>query len=79
MQPTSRSESQIHNYEEEVRSLYQRAVANLQTNEQEEDASVVGRYTTEGATVGAKKPLCSVLDQFKENNVRLEGKNMNIW
>lgn len=76
MPQTTRPESQIHNYEEEVRSLYKRAIANLQTNASEEHATVLKRYSTEGTTVGSTKPLCSVLDQHVEKNKRLERMNM---
>nr|XP_034833065.1 uncharacterized protein LOC117989763 [Maniola hyperantus] len=71
-------EAQIHNFDEEVRSQYQRAIASLQTNVKQEDSTIQHLYTTENTHFGSRKPICSVLDQFVEKNKRLFGKSTSF-
>ncbi|KAJ8719539.1 hypothetical protein PYW08_011714 [Mythimna loreyi] len=76
--PTLQPVSQIHNYEEEARSYYEKSIANLSTNIKEEYDAFQKEYSTENSVVGSRKPICSVLDQFTEKNKRLERKSVHI-
>ncbi|CAH2090289.1 unnamed protein product [Euphydryas editha] len=71
-QPSSRSKSQICDEEKEVRSHFQRCIANLKTNAQQEQFSIKHFYTTENSHVGSGKPICSIIDQHFEKNKKLE-------
>lgn len=75
VQQTSRPESQIHNYEEEIRSYYQRSIGNLQTNIQQQDSSLKHFYKTESSSLGSGRPISSVIDQYVERNKRLNCKS----
>lgn len=75
---TARSESQIHNAEEEVRTYYERSLAQLPTNEQLEHATIQKLYSPENSQIGSGKPLCSAIDQYIEKNKRLERNSMRI-
>ncbi|XP_075977095.1 uncharacterized protein LOC142977218 [Anticarsia gemmatalis] len=76
--PILQPASQIHNYEEDVRSYYEKRLANLNANTQEEYTAFKKQYSTENSVVGSGKPICSVFDQFTEKNKRLERKSMRI-
>ncbi|CAH0686321.1 unnamed protein product [Spodoptera exigua] len=76
--PTLKPVSQIHNYEEEARSFYEKSVAHLSTNISEEYDAFQNQYSTENSVVGSERPICSVLDQYIEKNKRLERKSVQI-
>ncbi|XP_022827069.1 uncharacterized protein LOC111356814 [Spodoptera litura] len=76
--PTLQPVSQIHNYEEEARSFYEKSVAQLSTNISEEYDAFQKEYSTENSVVGSRRPICSVLDQYIEKNKRLERKSVQI-
>lgn len=48
----------------------------METNVPEEYTAFRQQYTTENSVVGSKKPICAVLDQFKEKNKRLARKSI---
>ncbi|XP_072933337.1 uncharacterized protein [Epargyreus clarus] len=73
VKPTAHPTSQIHNYEEEVRSAYQRAAGQLSTNIPQEDKIMVQNYCTEYSTTASGKPTCAVFDPFVRKNRRLIG------
>ncbi|CAH0726959.1 unnamed protein product, partial [Brenthis ino] len=75
VQQTSRPESQIRNYEEEVRSYYQRSLGSLQTNIQQQDSSLKHFYKTESSSLGSGRLISSVIDQYVERNKRLNSKS----
>ncbi|XP_049875576.1 uncharacterized protein LOC126373461 [Pectinophora gossypiella] len=75
---TTRPDSRIHNSEAEVRSMYQRALADLPTNIDVEYSAYLQDYRTENSTVGSGKPLCTIIDQYPEMNKRLEIRERNI-
>nr|XP_026494605.1 uncharacterized protein LOC113399642 [Vanessa tameamea] len=77
IQQNSRLESRIHNYEEEVRSEYQRSIAKLQTSTQHEQSAMKYLNTTEYSHIGSRRPICSMIDQYFENNKKL-AKRANI-
>ncbi|KOB54182.1 Serine/threonine-protein kinase-like protein, partial [Operophtera brumata] len=66
------TESQIHDFEEEVRSSYERSLASLQTNGQQEHSTIQGTYAPESTQIGSRKPICAVFDPYKHMNKRLE-------
>ncbi|XP_063365158.1 uncharacterized protein LOC134653695 [Cydia amplana] len=76
--PASQPGSNIRDLEEQVQTYYQRSIANLQTNAHYEHSTVKEKFASETSQIGTGKPICSVLDQFKEKNKRLQLKNTRI-
>ncbi|XP_073946108.1 uncharacterized protein [Choristoneura fumiferana] len=76
--PSSLPGSKIRDFDSLVKSFYQRRIADLQTNIHYEHSTSKEKFASETAQIGTGKPLCSVIDQFKEKNKRLELKSMRI-
>lgn len=76
--PILQPASQIHNYEEEARSYYEKSLASLSTNIPEEYNAFQKKYSTENSVVGSRRPVSSVLDQYIEKNKKLERKSVHI-
>ncbi|XP_037873253.1 uncharacterized protein LOC105841943 [Bombyx mori] len=62
----------VHSNEEEVRSFYENTLSKLRTNITEEHSAYFKKYKSENTQYGLRKPICSVLDQHKEKNKKLE-------
>ncbi|XP_063538688.1 uncharacterized protein LOC134747941 [Cydia strobilella] len=68
--PPSQAGSNIRDLEEQVQTYYKRNIANLETNAHYEH-STKEKFASETSQIGTGKPICSVLDQFKEKNKKL--------
>lgn len=75
MSPSSRTESQIYNNEEEIKKYYKKSTAKLETNIPQQNSAIKLLYKTENNVIGLRKPVCSVIDQFIKKNKRLDMKS----
>lgn len=66
--------NRIQNFEEDVKNYYERSMAHCPANISAEKYLLECGKTTENATVGSRKPISAVFNQFVEKNIRLSNR-----